>query len=97
MLARTDPVQFRLTMLGASRTISYRDYGGPAYDAGRMRWVIELAAHVVENSRTRDGVRVDRGRRLRHGRELERRRGAGAGWHFRRHRVGVVRRRRRCW
>jgi isoquinoline 1-oxidoreductase beta subunit len=39
-----DPVEFRLQMLGEPRDMPYRDHGGPSYNTGRLKNVIELAA-----------------------------------------------------
>jgi isoquinoline 1-oxidoreductase beta subunit len=41
--AGKDPVQFRLDLLGDARIVK-NDDGGAAYDAGRMRGVVELVA-----------------------------------------------------
>lgn len=43
-LAGSDPLAFRLAMLGAPRRLQYRDHGGPAFDTGRLAGVLRLAA-----------------------------------------------------
>jgi len=42
--AGTDPVDIRLQLLGDARDMPYRDHGGPTYNTGRLKNVIELAA-----------------------------------------------------
>jgi isoquinoline 1-oxidoreductase subunit beta len=43
-LARRDPVELRLAMLGEPRQLRYADHGGPVFDTGRLAGVIRLAA-----------------------------------------------------
>ena len=43
-LARRDPLEFRLAMLGSPRALRYRDHGGPVLDTGRLAGVLRLAA-----------------------------------------------------
>ncbi len=42
--AGKDPVAFRLQILGESRDMPYRDHGGPTYNTGRLKHVLETAA-----------------------------------------------------
>ncbi len=42
--ARRDPVEFRLSLLGAPRALPYKGHGGPLFDTGRLAAVIRLAA-----------------------------------------------------
>lgn len=56
-LARRDPVEFRLAMLGSPRQLRYADHGGPVFDTGRLAGVIRLAAE-----RARWGTSLPRGR-----------------------------------
>jgi isoquinoline 1-oxidoreductase beta subunit len=42
--AGKDPIDFRLQLLGDARDMPYRDHGGPTYNTGRLKHVIELAA-----------------------------------------------------
>jgi isoquinoline 1-oxidoreductase beta subunit len=43
-LARRDPLELRLAMLGSARQLRYRDHGGPVFDTGRLAGVLRLAA-----------------------------------------------------
>jgi isoquinoline 1-oxidoreductase beta subunit len=44
-LAKKDPVDFRLELLGAEdKILPYRDHGGPTYSTARLKKVIKLAA-----------------------------------------------------
>ncbi|MHA7821073.1 MAG: xanthine dehydrogenase family protein molybdopterin-binding subunit [Erythrobacter sp.] len=58
-VARADPVEFRLKMLGGSREIPYEQHGGPVYDTGRHAAVINLAA---QRSGWRESLGQRRGR-----------------------------------
>jgi isoquinoline 1-oxidoreductase beta subunit len=42
--AGKDPVDLRRELLGDPRDLPYRDHGGPTYNTGRLRAVIDLAA-----------------------------------------------------
>jgi isoquinoline 1-oxidoreductase beta subunit len=39
-----DPVEIRRELLGEARDLPYRDHGGPTYNTGRLRAVLDLAA-----------------------------------------------------
>src|SRR5262249_32838025 len=54
LAAGRDPVQFRLDLLGEPRTVSEPD-GKAAYDAARMRAVLERVAERSEWKRARPG------------------------------------------
>ena len=43
-LARRDPLELRLAMLGSAHQLRYRDHGGPVFDTGRLAGVLRLAA-----------------------------------------------------
>jgi isoquinoline 1-oxidoreductase beta subunit len=42
--AGRDPLEYRLEVLGEPRELDYRHHGGPVFDTGRVRGVLELAA-----------------------------------------------------
>lgn len=42
--AGTDPVEFRRALFGEPRDLPYRDHGGPTFNTGRLRAVLDLAA-----------------------------------------------------
>jgi isoquinoline 1-oxidoreductase beta subunit len=42
--AGRDPLEFRRRLLGEPREMPYSDHGGPTYDTGRLKHVLELAA-----------------------------------------------------
>jgi isoquinoline 1-oxidoreductase beta subunit len=42
--AGRDPVELRRELLGAPRDMPYRDHGGPTYNTGRLRAVLDMAA-----------------------------------------------------
>lgn len=42
-----DPLALRLAMLGEPAELSYRGHGGPVFDTGRLRAVLELAAEKI--------------------------------------------------
>ncbi|MFQ5512442.1 MAG: xanthine dehydrogenase family protein molybdopterin-binding subunit [Candidatus Krumholzibacteriia bacterium] len=42
--AGADPVAFRRRLLGEARDMPYRDHGGPTYNTGRLKTVLEVAA-----------------------------------------------------
>jgi len=42
--AGKDPVEYRLAILGEPRDMPYRDHGGPTYNTGRLKHVLETAA-----------------------------------------------------
>ena len=42
--AGKDPVEIRRELLGKPRDLPYRDHGGPTYNTGRLRAVLDLAA-----------------------------------------------------
>ncbi|MCK5619602.1 MAG: xanthine dehydrogenase family protein molybdopterin-binding subunit, partial [Candidatus Krumholzibacteria bacterium] len=42
--AGKDPVEIRRELLGEPRDLPYRDHGGPTYNTGRLRAVLDLAA-----------------------------------------------------
>jgi isoquinoline 1-oxidoreductase beta subunit len=42
--AGRDPLEYRLEILGEPRELEYRHHGGPVFDTGRLRGVLELAA-----------------------------------------------------
>jgi isoquinoline 1-oxidoreductase beta subunit len=42
--AGKDPVEYRLAILGEPRDMPYRDHGGPSYNTGRLKHVIETVA-----------------------------------------------------
>jgi isoquinoline 1-oxidoreductase beta subunit len=46
-LAKRDPVEFRLALLGAPRQLDYRGHGGPRLDTGRLAHVLRLAAEKI--------------------------------------------------
>jgi isoquinoline 1-oxidoreductase beta subunit len=39
-----DPLEFRLNLLGKGVELPYEDHGGPTFDTGRLKGVLELAA-----------------------------------------------------
>jgi len=41
--AGKDPLAFRLELIGEGRVLPYANYGGPQFDTGRLRRVLELA------------------------------------------------------
>lgn len=43
-----DPLQLRLTMLGESEQLPYGQHGGPHYDTGRMKNVLEQVAKMAQ-------------------------------------------------
>ncbi|MDH3217493.1 MAG: xanthine dehydrogenase family protein molybdopterin-binding subunit, partial [Candidatus Krumholzibacteria bacterium] len=42
--AGKDPVELRMSMLARTRDMPYRDHGGPTYNTGRLRNVLDIAA-----------------------------------------------------
>ena len=42
--AGKDPLALRLALLGPDRAVKYGGYGGPVFDTGRLRRVLEIAA-----------------------------------------------------
>jgi isoquinoline 1-oxidoreductase beta subunit len=44
---RTDPLELRRRLLGASRELPYRDHGGPRWSTGRLRRVLDRAAEAA--------------------------------------------------
>lgn len=42
--AGADPLEFRRRLIGAPRELPYRDHGGPSYDTGRLRNVLDFVA-----------------------------------------------------
>lgn len=46
-LAKRDPVEFRLALLGEPRSLDYRGHGGPKLDTGRLAHVLRLAAEKI--------------------------------------------------
>jgi len=46
-LAKRDPVEFRLALLGEPRQLDYRGHGGPKLDTGRLAHVLRLAAEKI--------------------------------------------------
>ena len=46
-LAKRDPVEFRLALLGEPRVLDYRGHGGPKLDTGRLAHVLRLAAEKI--------------------------------------------------
>jgi len=42
--AGKDPVEFRREIFGEPRELPYRDHGGPTFDTGRLRRVLDVAA-----------------------------------------------------
>ena len=42
--ARRDPLELRRELLGPPREVPYANYGGPRFDTGRLRAVLDLAA-----------------------------------------------------
>jgi isoquinoline 1-oxidoreductase beta subunit len=46
-LAKRDPVEFRLALLGGPRSLDYRGHGGPKLDTGRLAHVTRLAAEKI--------------------------------------------------
>ena len=46
-LAKRDPLEFRLALLGEPRQLDYRGHGGPKLDTGRLAHVTRLAAEKI--------------------------------------------------
>jgi isoquinoline 1-oxidoreductase beta subunit len=44
--AGRDPVEFRRALFGEPREMPYRDHGGPSFDTGRLRGVLDAAAEA---------------------------------------------------
>jgi isoquinoline 1-oxidoreductase beta subunit len=45
--AGTDPVEFRLRLLGDARELKYKGHGGPIFDTGRLATVLQRAAKNI--------------------------------------------------
>jgi isoquinoline 1-oxidoreductase beta subunit len=56
-VAGRDPVELRREIIGEPRDLPYRDHGGPTFNTGRLRGVLDLAAEKAGWGRkTPDGV-----------------------------------------
>jgi isoquinoline 1-oxidoreductase beta subunit len=44
---KQDPLALRLKLIGAPRRLAYAQHGGPTFDTGRLRGVLELAAEKI--------------------------------------------------
>jgi isoquinoline 1-oxidoreductase beta subunit len=54
-----DPVELRRELLGEARDLPYRDHGGPTYNTGRLRAVLDMAA---DKGKWGEKLREGRGR-----------------------------------
>lgn len=52
-VARRDPLELRLEMLGEARDLEYREHGGPVFNTGRLAAVLREAARRIDYSRRR--------------------------------------------
>ena len=50
---KRDPLELRLEMLGTTRDVEYKEYGGPTYNTGRLATVLREAARRIDYRRKR--------------------------------------------